>query len=285
MIEFNHVARNVMLDLTLEGRLGILRHHTLAMLEAAFRHGAYVAGGFAHVVADDVAKRRVHEYLRVYERIDRSKQCWKGGRGDIDIFFQSSDGLDAFYAEIMANSAKYFTSSYEPASRSCVELDCDDVVSVQVITKYIGPIENVLADFDIYNAMVAFNDKELILPVGWKELNEQRVLHVANWTSPYVIHRINKWFNKHCYRDLSPATALELGTQALEIMNRLKKEPIEMPWGKITADNVAHKLKRFLPRLTNDDLLMLLSVYPADVYNGAFTVLAHRGKLPTLTDQ
>lgn len=259
----------------------IIGQQATAILRLAFQRGAYVAGGFARVVAayepgTEDGDSRIRQYLGVGHKIERQRRFPKTGRGDVDVFFPSESSLASFLGDVALEPVLKGLPIHEMASGAAVEFDCDEVVVVQVITSRTAPIEEMLSGFDLYNAMVAFNGEEFIEPVGWRELEKQKMVHVSNWTSPYVINRITKWFYKHRMTTLSPKTSTEIGTYAIEIIAQLKKEPIAMPWGKMTFDSVVHKLKEFLPLLPNEELARLISVYPLTAYKGAFNVLRTR---------
>lgn len=259
----------------------IIGQQTATALRLAFKHGAYVAGGFARIIAvhelgTETGDDRIRRYLGVGQSIERNARLWKASKGDVDLFFPHLKALELFWADVALDPVLKGIPIHPMKSNACVELDCDKDTVVQVITSRTAPIEMMLSGFDLYNAMVAFNGEEFIEPVGWRALEEQRMVHVVNWTSPYVINRITKWFYKHHMKNLSPKTASEIGPYALEVVARLQKEPIVMPWGTMTYHSVVNKLKKFLPLLPNEELARLISTYPLTAYSGAFGVLQSR---------
>lgn len=253
------------------------------VLQTAFDQGAYVCGGAARMVINSASSQEDIERLHMYVRpgpIRNRGRFWRSDRGDVDLFFPSKPALTEFWRTINDHPRhQHVVERIRSISGSSVDMIVDSVI-VSVIEGFVGPVEDVLNRFDIYNAMVAFNHQEIIVPEGWHALEDEKMLHVANWTTPYVIHRINKWFWKHGMKKLSPKTASELGEQALQIMSRLSKEPIVMPWGTLTANSVVPKLKVLLPHLNNEELVKLVSIYPIDAYDGAFDILRRRGSVP-----
>lgn len=268
----------------------LLRSQAEELLRTAFKHNAYVAGGFARVVTsaegapnDEKRQDRLWRYLEQHDPIDRSNRWWKVGRGDIDLFFQNHADLAKFEHEV-SRFPVFEKNRYPSPSGSCIEFDCDKCVCVQVVTRYVAPIEEQLKSFDIYNAMVAFNDKEMIMPHDWKDYEDSNTLHVVGWRSPFTVQRMRKWFWKHRYDKLSQETASELGIRALDIIARLKAQPLTTPFGEYKHDKVVYALKEFVPHMTNDELLMLTSLYPEDSYGfmTPFKILCDRGGLPSL---
>lgn len=243
------------------------------IMQIAFTHGAHVAGGFARVVLtprpetpDPLGSLTVvvEEYMR--------------RNGDIDIFFPDAPALAAFWNDYeydaVLRSAKL--SRVTMPTGMAVEIALHGT-RIQVITRFVGPIEEQLRRFDIYNGMVAFNDKGGLVPTEWMALEEHKLLHVTNWSSIFVIHRLAKWQHKQGYLGLTPKTASEIGTVALDIIQKLKDKPHKNPWGgELTHNDVAAKLKRFLPHLTAEQLLLISSIQPIDAYDGAFGILRRR---------
>lgn len=238
----------------------------------AFSHGAYVAGGMAKVMLN------IHKKEHIVDHYISSNN------GDIDLFFQDQCALTAFWTDF--NSDEVLMGAQIPIKMippgpgpwNATELVCNHI-RIQVINRYVGPIIDQLNRFDIFNAMVAFNLDSFIIPVSWRELEEHRLLHVVNWSSIFVIHRLSKWKYKHNYMGLSPKTASEIGEVAMDIIQKLKVTPHLNPWGG-TLDHraIADKLKQFMPYMTNDQLLLLSSIEPTDAYDGAFGILQRRSE-------
>lgn len=283
-VTFNRQPCDIFARLANE-RPWILRSQAVEVMKLAFSHGAYVAGGFARValkdpsISSEHAYDRIVSYLQSSESINRDRRHFHANRGDVDLFFPDDRSLKAFGVELNLTPSLAVIPRHQEPPRACFDLDCDDRVIVQVICGYLAPIEQQLRSFDLYNAMVAFNDKESIIPTEWAFLEEERMIHVVNWTSPYVINRICKWFYKHGMRKMTPKTADEIGGKALEIVVALRKEPVKMPWGTLTSGNVVNRLHQFLPMLTNEELIKLMALYPPSVYNGAFHILRKRAQL------
>jgi len=242
------------------------------IMQLAFARGAYVAGGLARTV---LTPRGGAPSDAAYEAV---KLYVKSFNGDVDLFFSDKRSLDAFWVDystdgvIRAAAPKLTTLP----SGAAAEITLDEV-RIQVVNKLLVPIEEQLRRFDIFNGMVAFNEAETVVPHGWAELEEQNLLHVLNWSSIFVIHRLAKWHHKQGYTGLSPRTAAEIGSVALDIIDALRKNPRPTAWGgQMTHNDVAKKLKRFLPYLSAEQLLLVSTIQPIDSYEGAFGILQRR---------
>lgn len=273
-------------------RSGLLASGASKVIQIAFDHGAYVAGGFARQVistAIDVEFvfktpdcSRILRYLghpNVLPNGQPNSTFWKAGCGDIDVFFPDVASLHRFWSDIersLPNSNSVVRMSATATPNAC-ELLCDGNVVVQIITGFYAPIEEQLKAFDFFNAMVAFNDKEAIVPEHWHELDKANVLHIVRCTSIFTPHRVNKWFRKHGYKHLTPASSAMLTAHVLELVSKLKQSPHVPRNGiAITDLQIIGKMKYILPSLSNDDLLALVSFYPVDQYDSAFDLLRKR---------
>lgn len=243
------------------------------IMQLAFTCGGYVAGGAARVIL--TPRESVSDH---WEEVTLAVTRYMGKNGDIDIFFPDATSLAEFWSAYendgIINSAKLPKETMPTGSG--IEITSQNT-RIQVITRFLNPIEDQLRRFDIYNAMVAFNDKTSFIPTGWVELERSRLLHVTNWSSIFVIHRLAKWRWKQSYLGLSPKTAGEIGSVAMDIIQQLKEKPRPNPWGgTLTHSDIVNKLKRFLPHLTSDQLLLIATIQPIDSYEGAFGILRRR---------
>jgi hypothetical protein len=263
------------------------------VLKLAFSQGGWVAGGFARIITkhhlmngdsmfdaldgDDVADD-VTRHLQCDIPCDTKDAMVKYRKGDIDLFFDHQRQLDNFWRALQATGLRSSCKLEGSVTGAATEVSVNNRTRLQVIERYRGPIEDQLRSFDIFNAMCAFNDKVLLYPDGWSALEAERMLHVVNWTSPWVINRVAKWCNRHGYDRLSPKTASEIGDVAIDLIERFKEKPYQPEWGgmPLTHDKIIARMKRFLPQLTNDQLLLMTSVYPIDAYQGPLYVLRKR---------
>lgn len=284
---------------------------TLDLVNLAFKHGAYVAGGLARRIWLTTVNRSsggwpikpelsmshmcsdVRAYLQSGNKLS-GMHMHNSARGDIDLFFQDENAFRSFKADIfdlMNVANKVLTTPKTYAVGTTVknvftEIYVSETTRVQLISKHIAPIEQILSSFDIYNAAVAVNDEHFVVPEGLEDLEKEGMLHVFNWTSPMVINRVAKWFWKHNFKRLSPATASELGNFAMLLIEELKERPYEVTLGPpLDHTKVMGKLRKLFAALSDDQLLALAPIFPgfnpADTYGGSpdpLTILYRRMK-------
>lgn len=288
----------------------VLTPNTVELIRLAFNHGGYVAGGFARHVMINLDKldsrhnspseissltSNLRGYLQNYRRVENS---WSHvNRGDIDIFFPHNNNLQQFLlARVDAHVSS--VTMLEPKSNRAIDFVSDKDTLVNVITGFTFPKEEQLSRFDIVNAMVAFDDDEIVVAKDWQGYEEKKQLHVVNWESIFIVSRIAKWMRKHKLSTLSPTTASLVASRALDIIKELGDRDKAWHTTSITpgilgvvGSNVtkipAYKsyavlqsLKALLPMLSNEQLLLLSTVYGHDAYDGAFQVLRSRSDMP-----
>lgn len=246
------------------------------LVSLAFSHGAYVAGGFARIMisADNKSVDDLRDAIIEH----------RGLSGDIDLFFPNDEAINSFLGALKRdrNLRRAFNANVSPTG-ACINFQ-NSVSQLQVVKRYTGDIIDVLSSFDIYNGMVAFNDKEKIVPSGWDELDDAKLLHVANWGSDFTIARIVKWQMRHHLRGLTPKTSQELCENAFKVIEKLKKAPVELPWGPYTHHSVMSRMKELLTFLSDQDLLLVSTLPLKDAYNRnvALKMLASRGGVELL---
>lgn len=254
---------------------------TIALITKAMQHGGYVAGGLVHrmmrqALRDPTRLPNVLDgYLNPSERLNvNPTSLTRYRRGDVDVFFTTPHGL----AEFRAWAGKTIAGPHLATSAGrAVEIHADNRIRVQAIERHVGPIEQVLRSFDMFNGMVAFNDREEVVPVGWEQLEHQSELHVVDWSSVLVISRIAKWFTRHEMKALTPESAALLAPRALEIAAALERSTVKTPLGALTPHDIATKFKQLLPHVPNaNDLVLLSSLYSLDAYDGPLQQLARR---------
>lgn len=284
----------------------VLDPNTKQFMQLAFQHGAYCAGGFAALVARHTFFPGTQETLMsdVSNHLNRNRQVLPNnssqyactGKGDIDLFFPTSFAISNFYASDavfnLLGSSAWSRSSALGLARE--HFFAQGTEKVQVITKYVAPIKEQLSTFDVYNAAVAFNDNHMFVPVGWKELEKTRTLHVNRWNQ-FTATRVTKYMLKKGYTNLSSKTASEIYDKALEAL----KESAEMmakgqvpsekltdfpassairAFGVTTPRKLARRLHPYLSSFTNAQLLELSVLCPQGNYNEAFKMLINRGE-------
>lgn len=282
----------------------VLQKQACVVLDAAFSCGGYVAGGFARLIAYNTLIKQRQEFasvtgggaceltgsyleahikeiavqhLSIRRRIsdidsytgvkDGSPDAFRNtGKGDIDLFFPDKDAVSKFVDLIRPLQNEDGFTVRKSKMNVALELGCDDRVRVQAITAFTGDMHDRLRSFDIFNAMVAYTPGQLTLPNGWHDLEETQTLHVVNWTNGYVINRINKYFNNFHYKNLSSATAHDVTVNAMKYLAELHALGMTQPDNGRKASSLKFNLSRYLPSMSNEDLLLLTSIIPTCDY-------------------
>lgn len=282
----------------------VINDDVKVVLGAAFESGGYVAGGLAcralasidrgifscHMKdltdgdeLDDVynAAIDVGTYLDVWnsvpthdvysgEKVTYDGMQMKSKKGDIDVFFGSENSKSEFLSRltVVAEQASKTISVNPSPSGKCLDIMCGNTTLVQVIMHHIFDIQEQLERFDISNARVAFNDKELIVCDEWQSLMASRTLHVGTWSSPMVLFRISKWMRKHKLIKVSEQTAKELPLYTLETIKALRDSPVNdvlfKGYRKTSLEESRFKthLAELLPHVSEMDLVLLSTLWP-----------------------
>lgn len=268
------------------------------LLKIAFSHDGFVAGGFAHLVTKYARMSVIDVELQASNYLGtaplRTNPLLNAGRGDIDVFFPNKEALGRFMNVVRDLAKASDIEIFQDYPGYFTEIFVEDKHRFQIVHRT-EPVIDTLNGFDIYNGMVAFDGKGALVPNDWHELILANMLHVYNWnTSPLIINRLSKWVRKHRYSKLSPKTAAEIGDVAMSCVATLREKPWKPQWAPyskiksdpVTADKVLLILRQFMPQMTNDQLLLLTSVYPIEERDGygdrvawnPFTILRQRAK-------
>ena len=200
------------------GSLGCLTDGTLKLLALALEHGGYIAGGFAVVVARHLLLQQPDLFAAILRHTRGQVGQYGGYHGDIDVWFPNAASLNQFLNDprrLTAASINQFldtplrltgTVVKRTVTGSAIEYVVDGDVKVQVVTRWLRPIEDQISHFDIYNAMVGLTNTTLVVPEHWEELERANVLHVHQWNSSYTMKRLFKYIYKKGYKALSPTT-------------------------------------------------------------------------------
>lgn len=286
---------------------------TMKLLQFALDNGAYIAGGFARQTLVNLqyvekslvlpydrknhVRKMTRRYLGTDQKPPETVTPWAmGNKGDIDLFFERQADMERFREGLFKQRrVRALSATPEPIiivtsmPDIFTELSVNRNARVQWVEKWIGPIAEILNGFDIFNAAVAFNGEHFIYPEGWEQLEELKMLHVFNWTSTSIVNRITKWFWKHHFSKLSPATADTLGTIAMDLISLFKEkeskgENVKTISGqKLSTYQIVQRMRKFLPELSNEQLVMLTTIYPIgpDTYGAPvtpFTILRDRSE-------
>lgn len=241
---------------------GIMRKATRALLARVFSHGGYIAGGFATLLARHfVLYEDVFEPDNLVDKVTAHLGCpepVKDGRrprhdprcGDIDIWFPSEASLQAFMADPLRIDLVTRGVVAETATSAGfgIELLIPGQARVQVITKYLRPIEEQLSRFDIYNAMVAVTNDSIVFPEHWPALERARVLHVSSWSSPWTVNRFLKYLDRKGYSEVTPVTADTFMDEAIKALDWFRNTRPNLPQAEVAETVNQSTLMRALSR-------------------------------------
>ena len=153
-------------------------NHVLASIpsvKSALEMGGWICGGFArHLLLDRVS--------RAYFRSDSEETP----RGDVDVFFND-------HATAVAATPAGVRKSLAGFAK-----ELNDGVKIQFVDDpdLIKPtIEETLSSFDIVNCRVAINERYVVIPEGWRELEARKLLQIGRNDSPFLGGRLLKYLN------------------------------------------------------------------------------------------
>lgn len=260
----------------------ILSRDTKSILLLGFKHGAYIAGGFARLIAqwklgmvsENEFKFRVTNHmgtLDINNLIDRDSVSWKrsrAGRGDIDLFFRSKESIAAFFDELQNLTVQnYIVSS---PGGNAQEIVVNDFFRIQVITKVTGSPIQVLSGFDIVNSMVAFDASgNLIMHSDWEQLEKTTTLSVNDIQTPYTMYRVFKYFARKGYVNLTPESSNILTKFAINFIDQTKNKSFVTKSGESFESTFRDRLNfnLMIPALQNIDLMLISSIYGQKAYS------------------
>lgn len=267
---------------------------TRDLLALVFEHDGYIAGGFGTVIARfevagigrlsdngiwDPVRRHLGSPEPHIEKL-AGVAFHNVGCGDIDVWFSSEASMRGFLSDprrlamIDGGSVHINTTPTNAAIEHIIDKDA----RIQTITRYVMPLEEQIGHFDIYNGMVALTNDKIVYPEHFVQLETNKMLHVANWNSPWTVNRFFKWMNRKGYKSVTPATAHVLAQKAIEAREcwcdkantfKVNKDPeIERWLEKWNVDKLRRAVTNghmqymlytsgTLPHLTGEQLLML----------------------------
>ena len=153
-------------------------NHILASVPCvgtALDMGGWICGGFARHLLLDRASRTYFRSISGETPL-----------GDIDLFFNS-------HADALAATPKGVRKSLAGFAK-----ELNDLVKVQFVDDpdLIKPtIRETLSSFDIVNCQVAINNRRVVMPEGWRELEVSKLLQIARNDTPFLGSRLLKYLN------------------------------------------------------------------------------------------
>ena len=211
--------------LTLLHKHQLLGQGTLSLLQLAFEHGGYIAGGFAALVARHVVMLTSNGdfYASIMRHTNgpiKSLMTEFKIHGDIDVWFPSEPCLNHFLNDVRRSIVDLSVAPTKTGS--AIEHIVDGDVRVQVVTRWLRPVQEQLAHFDIYNAMVGLTNDTLTVPDQWEALERANMLHVSSWASCWTVGRVLKYINSKGYTALTPSTAMHMYDEACKALEQVK---------------------------------------------------------------
>lgn len=185
----------------------VLREDVANVIERAFDHGGFVAGGCGRWLLsfESNAITPLHRGTYIHEG------------GDIDLFFNDQMGWRSFvepYVDnetvtqgpvLKASDGKLAVNVRFGAPNKEKERllhGWNEPPPLQAIRCVTGTPEEVLRSFDFHNSMVAFDRNKVWQAEDWKELEQSKTLAVAWWGSRSAVFRVRKYINKYGYKHL-----------------------------------------------------------------------------------
>lgn len=184
----------------------VLRNDQLEQLEEIFYRapvlrkslevGAWICGGFPRAL---LLGRSIDDYL------DPSKLS------DIDVFFPSNDVMTLILQTDLFLGAERSTGGfavqkYFPPIKNQIGREGEVLPSgnfnlgfkVQLINKpsmIKSSLFETLETFDFVNCQVAIVGDRIYYPIGWRELEESRLIRINHASSPFMGSRLTKYLN------------------------------------------------------------------------------------------
>lgn len=270
--------------LVLMFRERILTGTTCHLLRVVTEHGGYIAGGFGTLLARWLIlgegkhvynlKSLVRGHLK--QPIDPRKMpesipAWRinANVGDIDVWFPDEASMQGFMSDprrlrLLAQDCVW---AAETVTGTAVEHVVPGDARIQVITRFLMPLEEQLSRFDIYNGMVAFTEDEVVFPEHWEVLERGHVLHVSTWKTPWTVNRFFKWLRRKGYQHVTPVTADHLVEAAVETLDWFKAHEGELTKEDMQAaisKNVLLKQVALQPANVQDFILPIMSALSAE---------------------
>lgn len=243
----------------LVSRKGVMHSTTKRIVEIAFDHGGFIAGGFGRWAA--TSNRSAME---------RGEYVACGG--DIDLFFGSRDGWAEFLRTIgreddllssMGTSQGNLAVNFVPRTRR-EEHTYNAPPPMQAVGCATGTPAQILRSFDFVNCMFAITRDGSCAAQEALDLEEERVLGVSSWSSRGLVHRLSKYNNKYGYqrcRDMSDGRRLD---HLCDAVGRIADERNALRVAQSWASFLAHTHESFFEDASVVSDLLTCGVLPFD---------------------
>ena len=176
----------------------VLGKFNIEVVELAFRHGGYVAGGFGRCMKNGT----LNPFMRA---------AMVANKADIDLFFRTQKDLNNYIADVeqrYQEAAKFEISKMNYAFNFNHKLVQgmrmgNTPFPIQAIGCCFGEPEHIIRGFDIHNCMVAFDAEKMWSTKTFDIYEREGVLGVSNWSSSSTYKRITKYMARHGFVDIT----------------------------------------------------------------------------------
>ena len=250
-----------------------------SILNLAFDHGAWVAGGTARTLFDahlmyGSNDEGVLNFVALHNAQSR----------DIDLFFPCEQQLDDFL-RVLPKSADVSPS----VTGSAVNIDLHTAPQRGMYTKStfqairlkksFGDIRKVLSVFDIVPSMIAFNRDGFVYAKEGVDFDQNKILRARAIATPFTLKRIEKYFRLHDYRVMDLETSemyVDKILEYIDMSNRGVAFTYPLTKWTFTGDNAKQSLHKTVAALSTSTLLKAALGLVGDGYNLAFKTLINR---------
>lgn len=230
----------------------VLSSHVIRTL---LDNGCYIAGGFGRAL---LAGHSMEKYLGI--ELSRGSPP-----GDIDIFFEDASRSEEYTNIFACENRSWGKNALE---RPLSIKPCHSVRTQLVDHKnLILPPKDQLRRFDFLNAAVAIVQDKVIFPARFMELEEKKLLHIQNATSPFLGSRITKYFSLRGVIGLTPESEPLITDWIIRALCQDFKSDLNM---NIVTESLMSNVKAILSNkdITRaDDLLLVLGKFQMCISN------------------
>lgn len=173
------------------------------LFSTAFRHGGYVAGGFAR-------------FLTMHQDSIGLVDAYQGYLGpkhaDIDLFFHDRDGYVKTFASLVDVDDSHLVKLRQMQTGNAINIQMRltlapsviHEVNIQLIKCSFGPPPAIIGEFDFTNCRFAFDGENSYFDARAPDLEGRHVLDIARFRPESLLWRLNKYVSMHGYKRLTP---------------------------------------------------------------------------------